>query len=53
MKYGLERSFKPKLTNGYVSTYVAHVVGFDQVAKGKTVHASGITTQAATHSSSS
>ena len=45
VKYGLERSFKPKLTNGYVSTYEAHVIGFDQVAKGKALHASGITTK--------
>ena len=44
VKYGLERSFKPKLTNGYVSTYFAHVDGFDQVSKGKAIHASGITT---------
>ncbi len=45
VKYGIERSFKPKLTNGYVGTYFAHIIGFGPVSKGKTLHASGITTK--------
>ena len=45
VKYGIERAFKPKLTNGYVGTYFAHVIGFDQVSKGKALHAAGITTK--------
>jgi peptide/nickel transport system substrate-binding protein len=45
VKYGIERSFKPKLTNGYVGTYFSNVIGFNEVSKGKALHASGITTK--------